>query len=79
MKETFTKGFYVTIDQQHRRAVTDVKFSSSGKERLMIATVSNDLTLKVWIQGGVFEWTVMVLNVCCSVCCGVCCSVCSSL
>jgi hypothetical protein len=43
---------YETLDFRgglygHERTVTDVKFSSSGKEQLLAATVSNDMTLKV--------------------------------
>ena len=40
----------------HNRTVTDVKFSSSGKERLLIATVSNDRTLRIWQQAGARDW-----------------------
>ena len=38
---TCNRGLYVTKDLHHRRAVTDVIFSLSGNEGLMIATVSN--------------------------------------
>jgi len=41
IKMTCNRGLYVTKDLHHRRAVTDVIFSLSGNEGLMIATVSN--------------------------------------
>jgi WD40 repeat protein len=43
----------------HETSVTDVKFSWSGKARLLVATVSNDKTLKVWQQAGPREWSVV--------------------
>jgi hypothetical protein len=43
---------YETLDFRgglygHERTVNDVKFSSTGKEQLFVATVSNDMMLKV--------------------------------
>lgn len=42
----------------HERAVTDVRFCQKGHDELMLATVSNDATLKVWQQSGPREWQV---------------------
>ena len=43
---------YETLDFRgglygHERTVTDVKFSSTGREQILVATVSNDMMLKV--------------------------------
>jgi len=55
---------YETLDFRgglygHERAVTDVKFCRRGRDELMVATVSNDATLKVWQQSGPREWEVI--------------------
>ena len=38
--------------------MTDVRFCQKGHDELMLATVSNDATLKVWQQSGPREWQV---------------------